>query len=78
MGLSNGERLSDRKYQRTSPLAFAVDEGRRVATEPLIILLEPGTGEAPEIPANLIAFHEKTLVDCTEADLDVYWVLTTS
>jgi hypothetical protein len=38
---------------------FAVDSGRREGGEPLVLLFEPGTGEALEIPFSFAAFHEK-------------------
>jgi hypothetical protein len=38
---------------------FAADSGRREGGEPLVLLLEPGTGEALEIPFTFAAFHEE-------------------
>lgn len=49
---------------------FAIDRRRVDATgEPQILLLEPGTGEALEIPVAFAAFHDDELVD--EADAAV-------
>ena len=42
---------------------FALDSGRIESGEPLILLLEPGTGEALEIPVNFAQFHEDELVN---------------
>jgi type VI secretion system (T6SS) immunity protein Tdi1 len=38
---------------------FAADSGRREGGEPLVLFLEPGTGEALEIPFTFAAFHEE-------------------
>ncbi|MDO9473319.1 MAG: DUF1851 domain-containing protein [Caulobacter sp.] len=46
---------------------FARDRGRLQNGEPLILMLEPGTGEALEIPANFAAFHERELIDEPDA-----------
>ena len=48
---------------------FAIDSGRADGGEPLVVLLEPGTGEALEIPATFQAFHEEELIDFAEAAL---------
>lgn len=48
--------------------SFAVDTGRLVSNEPLILLLEPGTGKALEIPYSFAAFHEE-LDDLRESAL---------
>jgi hypothetical protein len=42
---------------------FAADFGRQEHSEPLVMMLEPGTGEALEIPTNFLAFHDEELVD---------------
>lgn len=42
---------------------FALDNGRVENSEPLILMLEPGTGEALEIPVSFIMFHEDELVN---------------
>lgn len=41
---------------------FAKDQGRMEAGEPLVLMLEPGTGEALEIPASFATFHERELI----------------
>jgi len=46
---------------------FATDNGRTAAGTPLVLLLEPGTGEALEIPLDRVAFHEQELVDEPDA-----------
>jgi hypothetical protein len=38
---------------------FAVDCGRLEGGEPLVLLFEPGTGEALEIPFSFTGFHEQ-------------------
>ncbi|SEP36788.1 T6SS immunity protein Tdi1 domain-containing protein [Propionispora vibrioides] len=48
---------------------FAIDFGRLDKNEPLILMLEPGTGEALEIPATFMSFHEEELVEYQEAVL---------
>jgi hypothetical protein len=45
---------------------FATDRGRIEGGEPLVLMLEPGTGEALEIPVGVAAFHTQELID--EAD----------
>jgi hypothetical protein len=42
---------------------FALDFGRLKGGEPLVMMLEPGTGEALEIPAGFVDFHDEELVD---------------
>lgn len=42
---------------------FAVDFGRLDNGEPLVMLLEVGTGEALEIPVSFVGFHDEELVD---------------
>ena len=42
---------------------FALDKGRIENNQMLILLIEPGTGEAFEIPANFKNFHNNELVD---------------
>lgn len=41
---------------------FALDLRRKKNGEPLIIMLEPGTGDALEIPRTFSTFHEKELI----------------
>ena len=48
---------------------FAIDRGRLVIGVPQVLMLEPGTGEALEIPVSLTAFHEEELAH--EADAAV-------
>jgi hypothetical protein len=38
---------------------FALDSGRVQDGEPLVLLLEPGTGEALELPMSFAGFHEQ-------------------
>jgi len=46
---------------------FATDEGRILDGKPLVLLLEPGTGKALEIPLDRAAFHERELVEEPDA-----------
>jgi hypothetical protein len=46
---------------------FALDNARVIDGEPQILLLEPGTGQALEIPFDYVAFHAKELVDFPDA-----------
>ena len=46
---------------------FATDEGRIVGGERQILLLEPGTGEALELPCGLDTFHDGLLVEEPDA-----------
>lgn len=46
---------------------FALDSARVADGEPLVLLLEPGTGEVLEIPANYSSFHTDELVHHADA-----------
>jgi Domain of unknown function (DUF1851) len=48
---------------------FALDEGRKQAGEPLVLILEPGTGLALEVPLPFSTFHDEELVDYHDAAL---------
>src|SRR5262249_18820298 len=48
---------------------FALDPGRRIDGQPGVLLLEPGTGQALEIPASFLAFHCDELVEFADAAL---------
>lgn len=48
---------------------FAVDSGRKVGGQPQVLLLEPGTGEALEVPVSFVGFHEEELLDYADAAL---------
>ncbi len=48
---------------------FALDFGRMKGRQPLVAMLEPGTGEVLEIPADFVQFHNAELVDFTDAVL---------
>lgn len=50
---------------------FAVDLRRTQQGQPAVIMFEPGTGDALEIPANLISFHESGLMEFGEAALAI-------
>ena len=45
---------------------FAIDTFRFEGGQPAVLMLEPGTGKALEIPCNLLTFHENELVDFSE------------
>jgi hypothetical protein len=42
---------------------FAVDSRRRPAGEPLLLLIDPTTGAAYQVPHPFVAFHDQMLVD---------------
>lgn len=48
---------------------FAIDAARQEAGQPLVLVLEPGTGEALEIPVTFLAFHDEELVEYRDAAL---------
>jgi hypothetical protein len=48
---------------------FAVDSGRVAGGQPQVLLLEPGTGEALEIPLAFGGFHDEELVEYADAAL---------
>lgn len=48
---------------------FATDTGRGESEDPEVMLFEPGTGEALEIPVPFSLFHDEELVDYTEEAL---------
>jgi hypothetical protein len=49
---------------------FALDASRRVDGEPMVLLMEPGTGEALEIPRCFVDFHDVELVEDSDAALN--------
>jgi hypothetical protein len=50
---------------------FVIDSGRVADGQPQVLMLEPGTGEALEIPASFAAFHEVELVEHADAALAI-------
>jgi hypothetical protein len=48
---------------------FAVDSGRIEVGQPQVMLLEPGTGDALDIPASFAAFHNEVLTEYPDAAL---------
>jgi hypothetical protein len=48
---------------------FALDANRREGNLPAVVMFEPGTAEALEIPCNLLTFHEIELIRYREAAL---------
>jgi hypothetical protein len=48
---------------------FALDAGRLMDGQPLVLLLEPGTGEALEIPVSFVGFHDEELIEYADAAL---------
>jgi Domain of unknown function (DUF1851) len=46
---------------------FAIDHDRIVDGAPQVLMLEPGTGEALEVPVSQDAFHEKELLQEPDA-----------
>lgn len=49
--------------------AFALDNQRQEEGEPGVLMFEPGTGEALEVPANIRTFHEVQLIQNADAVL---------
>jgi hypothetical protein len=49
--------------------AFAVDSQRLEQDQPGVLLFEPGTGQALEIPSNLETFHDVLVVEDPDAAL---------
>lgn len=50
---------------------FSVDSRRTEEGRSGVLMLEPGTGEALEVPANLITFHSSELIEFGEAALAI-------
>jgi len=50
---------------------FALDSGRHEGGQPGVVMFEPGTGEALEIPSNILTFHNKGLAEFGEAALAI-------
>lgn len=48
---------------------FAVDSARIAGGQPQVLLLEPGTAEALEIPVSFSAFHDDELIEHADAAL---------
>jgi hypothetical protein len=51
--------------------AFALDSKRPKDGWPGVVMFEPGTGKALEVPANLITFHDVVLMEHGEAALAI-------
>lgn len=51
--------------------AFAIDSQRLVKGLPGVVMFEPGTGQALEIPCDLASFHDEELIECSDAALAV-------
>jgi hypothetical protein len=48
---------------------FALDVQRHEDGEPLVLMLDPGSGEAVDIPATFVGFHEEIVLEYTDAIL---------
>lgn len=48
---------------------FAVDFARLSGDQPMVLMLEPGTGEALEIPATFVEFHNTELTEFADSSL---------
>lgn len=57
---------------------FALDFDRVEAGEPLVLMFEPGTGDALEIPSNFTEFHDMQLTvhttECLEPEYYAEWL----
>jgi Domain of unknown function (DUF1851) len=51
--------------------AFAADTQRLEQGQPLVLMFEPGTGEALEVPTNIATFHDHELTEFSEAVLAI-------
>jgi len=51
--------------------AFAIDVRRLEGGQPGVVMFDPGTGEALEVPANVQAFHEHELIHAADAALAI-------
>jgi hypothetical protein len=49
--------------------AFAIEGGRLEQGRPGVVMFEPGTGEALEVPANVQTFHDVELIQHSDAAL---------
>lgn len=45
---------------------FALDSARQESGKPAVVMFEPGTGQALEIPCSLVRFHESELIEFQE------------
>lgn len=50
---------------------FAVDRAREQDGQPEVVMIEPGSGEALEIPTTFVGFHDGVLVQMPDAALAV-------
>lgn len=48
---------------------FAVDPKRTEDGQPGVVMFEPGTGEALEVPCNIASFHDEELIEYKDAAL---------
>lgn len=48
---------------------FAIDKARLEGGGGGVVMFEPGTGEALEVPCNIVSFHESELIDYSEEAL---------
>lgn len=55
---------------------FALDFARMQSGQPLVTMFEAGTGEALEIPAGLVEFHNVELIDYADAALALDFYVT--
>jgi len=51
--------------------AFAIDSQRLEQGQPGVVMFEPGTGEALEIPSNIQTFHDDELIEYGDAALAI-------
>lgn len=48
---------------------LVIDSGRVVGGQPQVLLMEPGTGQALEIPSSFTALHDEEILDYSDAVL---------
>jgi hypothetical protein len=63
-----GNRLSCFAYDWLGRI-FALDPERLIDGLPGVVMLEPGTGQALEIPCHLSSFHDEELIEFSDAAL---------
>jgi hypothetical protein len=52
---------------------FALDPRRLAGGQPQVLMLEPGTGDALEVPATFVGFHDEEMVEYADAVLAIHF-----
>ncbi|WP_345817669.1 DUF1851 domain-containing protein (plasmid) [Paraburkholderia sp. PREW-6R] len=48
---------------------FSADSGRRIDGKSAVVMLEPGSGQALEMPCHVTSFHDEEICECADAAL---------